>query len=91
MSEFELFLENDKEGAGEDAQQHCADMQPQAVEGTGDDNHTSSQEPQRSQRVRKFTEKGQELHDEQVRRFAHQFSVSYEKWKAIDIDKQRLR
>ncbi|XP_066553505.1 uncharacterized protein LOC136721589 [Amia ocellicauda] len=90
MSEFELFFESDKEGAGEDAQQHCADMQPQAAEGTGD-NHTSSQEPHRSQRVRRFTEKGQELHDQQVRRFAHRFSVSYEKWKAIAKDaKQAL-
>lgn len=36
--------------------------------------------------VRKLTEKGQELHDEQRRKVAHRFSVSYEKWKAVIKD-----
>ncbi|KAJ8358380.1 hypothetical protein AAFF_G00011560 [Aldrovandia affinis] len=40
-------------------------MQPRATEGTGADNHASSQEPQSTPRVRKLTERGQELHDEQ--------------------------
>lgn len=31
-------------------------------------------------------EKGQELHDEQVRKVAHRFSASYKKWKAIIKD-----
>ncbi|KAJ8404442.1 hypothetical protein AAFF_G00337090 [Aldrovandia affinis] len=85
----ESSSESDREGVDEDAQQHCTDMQPRATEGTGADNHASSQEPQRTPRVRKLTEKGQELHDEQVRRFAHRFSVSYEKWKAITKDAQQ--
>ncbi|XP_055499367.1 uncharacterized protein LOC129701947 [Leucoraja erinacea] len=37
-------------------------------------------------KVRKLTEKGQELHDEQRRKVAHRFSVSYEKWKAVIKD-----
>ena len=45
----------------------------------------TSQEPQGG-RVRKLTEKGQELHDEQLRKVAHRFSLSYEKWKAIIKD-----
>ncbi|KAJ8411165.1 hypothetical protein AAFF_G00171710 [Aldrovandia affinis] len=85
----ESSSESVREGVDEDAQQHCTDMQPRATEGTGADNHASSQEPQSTPRVRKLTEKGQELHDEQVRRFAHRFSVSYEKWKAITKDAQQ--
>lgn len=76
--------ESDREGVDEN-------MQPQVTEGTGADNHASSQEPQRSRRVRKFIQKGKELHNEQLRRFAHRFSVSYEKWKTITKDaKQAL-
>lgn len=74
MSELEFSNESDGEGASEEPQQNCTDMQPQATEGTRADNHASSQEPQRGQRVRKLTEKGQELHNEQVRRVAHQCS-----------------
>lgn len=86
MSELEFSPESDREDVGDDTQQHCTDTQPQATEGIGADNPASSQEPQRSQRVRKLTEKGQELHDEQVKKAAHRFSVSYEKWKAIIKD-----
>lgn len=87
MSEFELSPESDREDdEGDDTKQHCPDAQPQTTNGTGDDIHTSSQEPQRGQRVRKLTEKGQELHDEQRRKVAHRFSVSYEKWKAVIKD-----
>lgn len=45
MSELEFSAESDREGAGEDTQQNCIDMQPQATKSTGADNHTSSQEP----------------------------------------------
>lgn len=83
MSELEFSTERDREVVGED-------LQAQATEGTGADNHTSSQEPQRSQRVRKLTEKGQELHDENVRRFTHRFNASYEKWKAIAKDAKQV-
>lgn len=55
------------------------------------DNHESSKEPQRSQRVRKLTEKGQELHDEQVKRLEHRFRVSYEKWKAITKETKEVQ
>ncbi|XP_045070211.1 uncharacterized protein LOC123484206 [Coregonus clupeaformis] len=66
-------------------------MQPQATKGTRANDHTSSQEPRRSQRDRKLTEKGQELYNEQIRRFAHRFTVSYEEWNAIAKDaKQAL-
>ncbi|KAJ8361824.1 hypothetical protein AAFF_G00418650 [Aldrovandia affinis] len=61
----ESSSESVREGVDEDAQQHCTDMQPRATEGTGADNHASSQEPQSTPRVRKLTERGQELHDEQ--------------------------
>ena len=88
MSECEFSPEND--GEGEDTQQHCTDAQPQATKGTGSDNHDSSQEPRRGQRVRKLTEKGQELHDEQVRKIAHNFSVSYKKWKVIIKDANQV-
>lgn len=62
MSDIEPFSESDRNGGGEDIQQHETDMQPQALEGIEAAYHTSSPEPQRSQRARKLTEKGQELH-----------------------------
>ncbi|CAK6976210.1 uncharacterized protein LOC128455620, partial [Scomber scombrus] len=87
MSEFELAPESDEEGVSDDdMKQHCTEAQPQTTESTEADNPTTSQEPQRGQRVRKLTEKGQQLHDEQVRKVAHRFSVSYEKWKTIIKD-----
>lgn len=50
MSEFELSPESDREDdEGDDTKQHCPDAQPQTTKGTGDDIHTSSQEPQRGQ------------------------------------------
>lgn len=50
MSEFELSPESDREDdEGDDTKQHCPDAQPQTTNGTGDDIHTSSQEPQRGQ------------------------------------------
>ncbi|CAK6969798.1 uncharacterized protein LOC128455620 [Scomber scombrus] len=93
MSEFELAPESDEERVSDDdMKQHCTEAQPQTTEGTEADNPTTSQEPQRGQSVRKLTEKGQELHDEQVRKVAHRFSVSYEKWKTIIKDaKERKR
>ena len=85
MSEFELAPESD-EGIDDDMKQHCTEAQPQTTEGTEADNPTTSQEPQGGQRVRKLTEKGQELHNEQVRKDAHCISLSYENWKTIIKD-----
>ncbi|CAL9684516.1 unnamed protein product [Knipowitschia caucasica] len=51
-----------------------------------DDNSTRSQDAQRSQRVRRLTEKGQELHNDQVKKATHRFSMCYEKWKAVTKD-----
>lgn len=64
-------------------QQLNADEQPKAAEGIEDEIPTTSQEAQKSQRVRKLTEKGQELRDEQVRKVANRFSVCYKRWKDI--------
>lgn len=86
MSDIEPFSESDRNGGGEDIQQHETDMQPQALEGIEAAYHTSSPEPQRSQRARKLTEKGQELHKEQVKRVEHRFIKSYNKWKTIIKD-----
>ncbi|KAK0136560.1 hypothetical protein N1851_027295 [Merluccius polli] len=87
MSEFELAPESDEEGVSDDdMKQHCTEAQPQTTKGIEADIPTSSQEPRRGQRVCKLTERGQELHDEQVRKVAHRFSVSYEKWKTIIND-----
>ena len=85
MSEFELTPESD-EVIDDDMKQHCTEAQPQTTEGTEADNPTTSQEPQGGQRVRKLTEKGQELHNEQVRKDAHCISLSYENWKTIIKD-----
>ncbi|XP_045065112.1 uncharacterized protein LOC123482227 [Coregonus clupeaformis] len=91
MSEPSLTSGRKQVNVGESIEQQCIDMQPQATKGTRANDHTSSQEPQRSQRDRKLTEKGQELYNEQIRRFAHRFTVSYEEWKAIAKDaKQAL-
>ncbi|KAM9833358.1 uncharacterized protein ACBT44_005642 isoform 1-T2 [Syngnathus typhle] len=69
-----------------------ADSQPQVTDGTMVSNPTTSEEPRLGQRVRNRTEKGQELHDEQLRRVAHRFSVCYDKWKdATKVAKQALR
>ncbi|XP_051813072.1 uncharacterized protein LOC110968427 isoform X1 [Acanthochromis polyacanthus] len=88
MSEFEFSPETGEDG--DDKQQCSTSEQPQATKGKGADSPTA-QELQRVQRTRKLTERGQELHDEQVRRFANRFTVCYDKWKAIAKDaKQAL-
>ncbi|KAG7494536.1 hypothetical protein JOB18_032575 [Solea senegalensis] len=86
MAEFEVNT-----GVNEDSneEQLSADKQPQAAESTADDLPTPSQEPRKTHRVRKLTEKGQELHDEQIKKATYRFSVSYEKWKAIIKDAQK--
>lgn len=75
-----------KPGVDEDInenEQLCTEEQPQVAEGTADDIPSSPKEPRRSQRVHKLTEKGQDLHDEQVRKAAHRFSLSYERWRDV--------
>lgn len=37
----------------------------------------------KSQRVKKFTERGQALHDEKVNKLQARFKVSYERWKVV--------
>ena len=86
MSHIQSFSESDRNGGGEDIQQHGTDMQPQASEGIEAANQASSPEPQRSQRARKLTEKGQDLHKEQVTRVQHRFIKSNDKWKAVIKD-----
>ncbi|XP_057215222.1 nestin-like [Triplophysa rosa] len=55
------------------------------------DDDATDPEPQRSQRIRKFTEKGKELHEEKVMRIMNHFCGSYGKWKALAKDaRQRL-
>ncbi|XP_023805606.1 uncharacterized protein LOC111946470 [Oryzias latipes] len=68
---------------GEDDVTFRLNEQPSEAECVGDDIPTTSQDARRSQRVRTLTEKGQELHDEQVKKAAHRFSTCYEKWKAV--------
>ncbi|KAK0134385.1 hypothetical protein N1851_030042 [Merluccius polli] len=78
-----LEIEHNPEGGEElldDNLQHFTDKQLSVAEGKEGDEHDSLQ---RAKRIRKLTEKGQELHDEQVRRLEHRFSVNYNKWKAI--------
>lgn len=41
------------------------------------------QELRRSQRTRKFTEKGQELHNGKSKRLQHCFASAYDRWKAL--------
>lgn len=60
-------------------EQLCTKEQSQVTEGTVDDIPSPSKEPRKSQRVRKLTEKGQELHDEHVRKAARHFSLNYER------------
>lgn len=62
MAEFEVFPEVD------DCDETLKmNEQPPEPECNGDDIPTTSQDARRSQRVRTLTEKGQELHDEQVK------------------------
>lgn len=78
MAEFEVFPEVD------DCDETLKmNEQPPEPECNGDDIPTTSQDARRSQRVRTLTEKGQELHDEQVKKATHRFSTCYEKWKAV--------
>ncbi|XP_052445763.1 uncharacterized protein LOC127987458 [Carassius gibelio] len=66
--------------------QECVDTQ--ALVAVDD---TTEQEPRRSQRARKFTEKGKELHDERLTKLKNSFQRSYEKWKTLARDsRQRL-
>lgn len=66
--------------------QECVDTQ--ALVAVDD---TTEQEPRRSQRARKFTEKGKELHDERLTKLKNCFQHSYEKWKTLARDaRQRL-
>ncbi|KAL4001464.1 protocadherin Fat 1/2/3 [Sarotherodon galilaeus] len=39
------------------------------------------EEPRRSQRSRKLTEKAQQLHDDKSRKLQHRFTTTYDKWK----------
>lgn len=58
-------------------------MQPQTSEGIKAAYHTSSPELRRSLRARKLTDKGQELHKDQVERDENCFIKSYKKWKTV--------
>ena len=91
--------ESERECAGVHMLQSCMDMKPQPSDrdelqpytnmhslvsnGTKGYDFVPQQEPQKDQRVRKMSEKGQELHDEQVRRLERRFSVCYKKWKEV--------
>lgn len=44
---------------------------------------------QRSQRTRKLTEKGQELHDDKSKRLQHRFTSTYDTWKAVAEEAKR--
>ncbi|XP_034029333.1 uncharacterized protein LOC117513104 [Thalassophryne amazonica] len=85
MAEFEVFPEVD-EDCNETLK--MKEQTPEA-ECNGDDIPTTSQDARRSQRVRTFTEKGQELHDDQVKKATHCFSMCYEKWKAVTKEAKR--
>lgn len=86
MSHIQSFSESDRNGGGEDIQQHGTDMPLQASESIKAAIQASLPEPQGSQRARKLTEKGQELHKEQAKRVQHRFIKSYDKWKAVIKD-----
>ncbi|XP_037400478.1 uncharacterized protein LOC119265102 [Pygocentrus nattereri] len=93
MSEIE------RESVDMHTQQSCTDMNPQPSDrdelqlhadmpspvtgGASGYDFVPPQVPNRDQRVRKMSEKGQELHDEQVKRIARRFSVCYERWKEV--------
>ncbi|KAI4889684.1 hypothetical protein NFI96_021032 [Prochilodus magdalenae] len=99
LQQSEKMSESERECAGVLMPQSCIDMKPQPSDRDElqpftnmhslESNVTKcfdfvpQQEPQRDQRVRKMTEKGQELHDEQVRRLERRFSVCYKKWKEV--------
>ncbi|KAL7849158.1 hypothetical protein SRHO_G00207810 [Serrasalmus rhombeus] len=92
MSEIE------RESVDTHTQQSCTDMNPQPSDrdelqphadmpspvtgGANGYDFVPLQVPNRDQRVRKMSEKGQELHDEQVKRIARRFSVCYESRKS---------
>ncbi|XP_057709746.1 uncharacterized protein LOC130927761 [Corythoichthys intestinalis] len=63
--------------------------QPLSSEGAKIDVLTTQQEQQRSQRTRKLTEKGQELHDELVSKATRRFGVFYAKWKDAAKDAKK--
>lgn len=86
MSDIQPPSESERSGGGEDIQQHGTDTQPQASDDIKAANQAPSPEPQRGQRARELTEKGQELHKEQVKRVEHRFIKSYDKWKAVIKD-----
>lgn len=93
MAEGGQSAKNGKENITETVQsqqqlesQDCVDTQaPVAVD------DTTEQEPRRSQRACKFTEKGKELHDEKLIKLKNHIQSSYEKWKTLARDaRQRL-
>ncbi|XP_073667523.1 uncharacterized protein [Paramisgurnus dabryanus] len=66
--------------------QECVDTQISVAV-----DNTTEQKPRRSQRARKFTEKGRELHVEKLTKLENHFQSSYEKWKATARNaRQRL-
>lgn len=90
MQELGFSSKENEEDAGEDIQKTCTDEHPQAAKIPGADDRTPSQESQGGQRVRKLTGKDQELYNEHLRRAAHHFSVSYERWKSIAKNAKRV-
>lgn len=82
MSESECFPDAVEDGD----EQLSVGEQTQATEVIGGEVPTTSQHARRSQRVRKLTEKGQKLHEEQIRKIANRCSVCYEMWKTIAKD-----
>lgn len=102
MAEGSQSAKSDKENITETVQsqqqqesQECVDTQASvAVDKTTDQvavDDTTEQEPRRSQRARKFIEKGKELHDEKLTKLKNCFQSSYEKWKTLARDaRQRL-
>ncbi|KAL7879005.1 hypothetical protein AOLI_G00099790 [Acnodon oligacanthus] len=71
------------QASSRDELQPYTGMHSPVTSGTAGYDFVPLQKPQRDQRVHSLTEKGQELHDEQVKRIANRFSVCYKKWKEV--------
>ncbi|KAL0984712.1 hypothetical protein UPYG_G00145740, partial [Umbra pygmaea] len=99
MSEAEFPSEDAREGAVNTVQQFCKEnpfddsnssmlnekAMPHAFEEKACDTQFP-QETSQGQRVRKLTEKGQELQEERVKKLQQRFNFSYDKWSIIAKD-----
>lgn len=87
MSDLNEASKDDRESVCQDI---GASKQPSVKSKKAVDTEASQDVQQRSQRIRKLTEKGQKLHDEKLERYEQRFRTSYEKWKSLIKESKRL-